>query len=40
MVSVLRAYPHRVGIYDNLLSNTVLFLSIDGILLALFQHPR
>ena len=36
----LRAYPHRVGIYDDLLSNTVLLLSIDNILLVLFQHPR
>ena len=37
-MSVLHAYLRRAGNYTSLLSNTVLLLSIDSILLVLFQH--
>ena len=38
LVSVLHAYLHRARNYTCLLSDTVLLLSIDGILLVLFQY--
>ena len=38
LVSVLRAYSHRAKKCIGLLSNTVLLLSIDSILIVLFQH--
>ena len=38
LVSILRAYSHRAGNCSLLLSNTVLLLSIDSILLVLCQH--
>ena len=37
-MSVLHAYLHRAGNYTCLLSNTVLLLSIDRIILVLFRH--
>ena len=38
LVSVLHTYLHLAGNYTCLTSNTVLLISIDSILLVLFQH--
>ena len=38
LTSVSHAYLHRAGNFSCLLSNAVLLLSIDGILLVLIQH--